>query len=164
MFIKALLKNPIFILGLLLLFIAYSDMNRRGIFKSRNESLTATSCRSALVMLDKRVAANWNNFCEGNNLAIEIESELKVQDFKTPNEFKAALYRELANNLIFVARNTLNESLERTLFVRLRLKTDSLEINALSEGKNAAKFKTLKNPQIIAEHFKHTVSVQEKKR
>lgn len=110
-------------------------------------------------MLEKRVPATWDIECDADNLTVVIQTELKVAEAKN---LKAALYRELANHLIFISKNTLNESLERTLMVRVHMVHPVMEINALTEGQYIAKLAYMKKPEFIANHLKATVQVQDK--
>jgi len=159
MFFKSLLKKPILAIGILLCIISLWDMHRRGFFFSRWEKLQATSCKSVLVMLNKRIPANWTTSCEKNTLSVIVK-------FQAPNELpiknlRQVLYRELANNLTFIAKNSLAESLERVSYVQLKIIHPKLTINALGQGKFVIKLKTLTNTQFIKGHLKATVQVQE---
>jgi len=158
---KSLIKYPVLIAGILLMTIFLFDLKKRGIFFSRADKLRATSCRSVLVMLDKRIPTTWSTECEKDNLAIEIKSSLDATKFKDKKLLKPALYRELANNLIFIAKNSLNESLERVDLVRVHLEGPTLSINAVATGRDLARFATMKRPDFIAEHLKATVHVKE---
>lgn len=90
-------------------------------------------------------------------MTVTIHSQLDAEKYPLPH----ALYRELANNLQFIARNSLNESLERTLIIRVHVIHSQMEINAITEGKDLAKLATLKRPEFIAEHLRATVQVQD---
>lgn len=164
---KFALKNPILIIGLILMFIFLNDLKKRGmlpdIFQSRTEKLKPVSCKSSLVMLEKRMDTNWKVACDDNNLVVIINSPLKRAEFPKEENFNAAVYRELANHIIFVSRNSLNESLERTFTVRMHLQADDLKLNALTKGEDIAQFANMKNPKFIREHFQKTVFVEEVK-
>ncbi len=161
MIAKVLFKNPILMIGILMVTILLLTLNKKGMFFNRTELLKATSCNSVLVMLNKRTPETWTNKCRENNLEVNIESTLKPKQLKDPNTMKAVLYRELANNLIFISKNSLNESLERVLFVSVKINSQKMEINALTEGKYIAKLATMKNSKFISDHLKKTVKVKE---
>ena len=91
-------------------------------------------------------------------MAITIRSQQQV---KNSSSLTRSLYRELANSLQFIASNALNESLERTLIVRVHLIHPMLEINAITEGKDLARLATIRRPEFIAQHLKATVQVQQ---
>ena len=159
MLLKSLIKNPILVVGMLMMAIVLFDLSRRGILPLISERVIATSCKSARVMLDKRVPSTWTIQCENNNMAITIHSQLPQA---TNPQLTRNLYRELANKLKFIAQNALNESLERTLLVRVLIIHPQMEINAVTEGKDLAKLATLNEPKFVAEHLKTTVQVQGK--
>ena len=159
---KTLFKNPMLIIGILMMFIFLYNLNKKnGIFSKRNNLLKAHSCTALLVKLEKRIAANWTAGCEGNSLAVTVDYELDEKKIAAKTNIKEILYRELANYLIIVAKNSPSDNLERTDYVRIRLKHKAYTINALTPGKHLVKFQTLTSPKMIAEHMKTTVSVQE---
>lgn len=153
------MKKPILLIGILFFTIFLLDLSRRGILPFRKGGIKATSCTSAVVMLNKRVPANWSTECNDNNLTVRILSSVKVND---PKDLSLALYRELANHLIFISKNSLNESLERTFIIRVQLIHKEKELNAITEGQYLAKMATLNRPNFIAQHLKSTVQVQER--
>jgi hypothetical protein len=162
MIAKSLLKNPVLMIGILMMFIFLWDMNRKyGWTAKRNEKLKARSCNAVLVKVEKRIAANWKVFCEQNSLAAEIEFSFDKSKLKDQSNFKKVMYRELANNLVLLAKISPSDNLERTDYVRVRLVHKDLTINALSQGRHVAKFQTLTTPQMIAQHLQATVTVQE---
>lgn len=159
MVFNALFKNPILTVGIIMfgLFISQVVMKEKwGIF--HNEKLIPTSCKAALVRLDKKLPENWDVFCEGNNLAVEIK-ELAIPN-KAPN-IKSLLYRQLANHMAFVARMSQVDILEKVFFVRFKLTHPQLEINAVTEGKYIVKLATLETPEHIMTHLMSTVQVKE---
>ena len=120
----------------------------------------ASSCRSALVKLNKRIPKSWSTSCEKDNLAVEIESS--YDEKKTRREkIRNYMYRELANSFIFIAKNAFSDSLERVMIVRLKLASSKLVLNAVTEGKYIVKFKTMEKQKHILQHLKSTVQVQE---
>ncbi len=127
-----------------------------GIF--HNDKLVSTACRGVLIRLEKKVPENWKVFCEGNNLAVEI-NEIAIAE-KASN-IKLLMYRQLANHMAYVARLATIDILEKVMFVRFRLTHPDLTINAVTEGKFIVKLATLENPEHIMTHLKSTVQVQE---
>lgn len=159
MVFNALFKNPILTVGIIMfgLFISQVVMKEEwGIFK--NDKLIPTSCKAALVRLDKKLPENWKVFCEGNNLAVEIH-EVGIPD-KAPS-IKALMYRQLANHMAFVARMSQVDILEKVFFVRFKLQHPQMEINAVTEGKYIVKLATLETADHIMTHLKSTVQVKE---
>ena len=121
MITSKIFKKPILIIGILFMFIFLAK--HKDFFYKRFQKVQATSCRSAMVMLTKRAPKNWALECNDNNLRVIIKSKLLQENFKSEKLFKTALYRELANHLKFISSNSLNESLERTLMIRVSMKT-----------------------------------------
>jgi hypothetical protein len=157
MFLKTFMKNPMLALGILMFgTVALSSMGYLNIFT--NPKLRPTSCRAALVRLERQIPANWKVYCEDNNLSVEIR-ELQVAP-EAP-ELRAAMYRQLANHMTQLARLSQADILEKVFIVRLRVSHPKLEINAISEGKYVAQLATMTVPDLIKDHFKQTVQVNE---
>lgn len=127
-----------------------------GIF--HNEKLTSTSCKGALVRIEKKIPANWKAFCEGNNLAVEIEEGAIPRD---ATNLRVLMYRQLANHMSFIARSSTPDILEKVFFVRFKLMHPRLTINAVTEGKFIVKLLTLETPEHIMTHLQSTVQVKE---
>ncbi|EQC49976.1 hypothetical protein M899_2716 [Bacteriovorax sp. BSW11_IV] len=113
-------------------------------------------------MLNKRIPANWATKCDGNNLHVDINSTIDASKLvKEKNALKMAVYRELANSLIFIAKNSPSDNIERTDAVTLTLTQAQIKINAATMGKDIAKFRTLKSEKFIMDHLYASVKVQE---
>ena len=156
---NSLLKNPILAIGLIMFGIFISQVVRNkewGMF--HNPKLTSSSCKGALVRIEKSAPGNWKVFCEGNNLAVEIK-EVAIPE-QAPN-IKGLLYRQMANHMSFVARTSTTDILEKVDFVRFKLIHPKMEINAVTEGKYIVKLATLENAEHIMTHLKSTVQVVE---
>lgn len=156
------MKNPILMVGILMMSILLFQLSEKGFFGNKSK-LIPSSCRAVRVKLDRRIPANWKTYCEGktvNNLVVEIKSTLeKNKDLKL---LKAALYRNLANDMVLIAKNSPSDNLERTDFVRLKVIHSAGEINAITQGRFLVKLATLKDLKLISEHIKTTVQVSEK--
>jgi hypothetical protein len=156
---NSLLKKPVLFLGIFmfsLFLLQVSRKQRWGIFF--NDKLISNSCRAILVPLEKRIPGNWQVFCEGNNLAVEIE-EVTIPE-KASN-LKPLMYRQLANHMSHVAQAVPQDILEKVDFVRIKLTHKQMEINAVTEGKFIVKLATLQSPQHIMSHLQSTVQVKE---
>lgn len=143
-----------------MLYIAISDAQRKG--KFNRDRLIPSSCKAVLVMLDKRIPKNWTTACEDtdqNYLVITATNEVKAPDEKS---LLKALYRELANELTFVAQNSPEENLQRVLIVRMELHHPKKIITAYAHGKDVARLATLKDEALILEHLKSKFQVREK--
>ncbi len=157
MFIKSLMKNPILIIGILFFIIFLFNLQKKGYFSERSEKLKATSCRAALVKLNKVTPRNWESSCEKNSIKIEVT----IQEVKNIKLIKEVLYRELANSLSFIAKNSPSDNLERTDYIIVKIKYKNHIINSLTKGKQLVKLSSLKNIKLIKDHLKQTVQVQE---
>ncbi len=160
MFAKSLFKNPVLTIGIILFGMFLFQVAKKeewGIFK--NDKLNTTSCRGALVRIEKKVPANWKVYCEGNNLAVEIKETIIPADAK---DFKTLMYRDLANHMSFIARISQTDILEKVFFVRFKLSHPKMDLNAVTEGKFIVKLATLDTPEHIKAHLQNTVQVQEK--
>ncbi len=154
------MKKPVLVMGIIMfsLFLyQVATKEKWGIFA--NEKLISNSCKGVLVRLQKKVPENWNVFCEGNNLAVEI-NEIAIP--KKASNLRALMYRQLANHMAFVARTSTLDILEKVFFVRFHLVHPKLIIDAVTEGKFIVKLATLENPEHIMTHLKSTVQVKEK--
>lgn len=159
MFWNSLMKKPILTMGIIMFSLFLFQVAKKekwGIF--HNDKLVSTACRGVLIRLEKKVPENWKVFCEGNNLAVEI-NEIAIPEKAT--NIKLLMYRQLANHMAYVARLATIDILEKVMFVRFRLTHPDLTINAVTEGKFIVKLATLENPDHIMTHLKSTVQVQE---
>ena len=161
MLLKKIMANPILMIGILFLIIFIYQIKNKGIFKDRIENLQANSCRSALIMLDKRIPKTWTTSCNENNMSVKIASNLRRESYKDDTNYKASMYRELANSLVFISKNSANDSLERVPWVVVLFESDKMGISARTQGSHLARFATLNNSQMIAEHLKASVEVKE---
>ena len=164
--LKSLMKNPVLVIGVLMMFIfLYQTGKKLNWWEQRRKKLMPSSCQAVLVKLERRIPANWHADCEGqtyNNLAVEIKYPQESDAPKEPlQKVRALLYREMANDLISVAKNSPDENLERTNIVRMKLMHPQMEINAITEGRFITKLKTLTDKSLIAQHLKVTVQVRE---
>jgi len=156
------MKNPILFIGIIL-FITFVMTNRDQLFDRKNK-IRPTSCRSVLVMLEKRIPKYWKTTCDKNNLLTEIDgtslfpTTLKIEDERTNS------YRELANAFVFLAKNSPSDGIERVDTVTISLNTLHFTVAGKSEGKNVVKFQTLKEEENIVAHLKLTVLTQELKK
>lgn len=152
------MKNPVLVIGIILfgLFIhQVATKEKWGIFQ--NDRYTPTSCRAAIVKIDKHIPANWKTECEGNNLAIFIKENTPVDD----QNLQPMMYRQLANHMSYVAKISLIDVLEKVDWVRFKIIHKKMIINAVTEGKYIVKLATLEDPELIRSHLQSTVQVQE---
>ncbi|MCK5883501.1 MAG: hypothetical protein KAG61_07415 [Bacteriovoracaceae bacterium] len=168
---SAMMRNPILMIGILMMIIFLFTLRDKGYFGERYH---ATSCKSTLVMLQKRAAKNWSLSCDKNVLYATIDYQVQMKH-KALDTYRREIYSKLANSLMFIATNALNESLERTYYVVVKLNSEYVSMAARTEGKHLAAMRGLAITQkdekrdlilnnkkkIIAEHLHNNVEVQE---
>jgi hypothetical protein len=164
-----MMKNPVFMIGVILMGLFITSQVREGGTGYR-ESLTPTSCKAVLVKLDRRIPKTWETKCTRNNLHITMKKSItpNLEDLgENPDieliksRYRQVFYRELANDLILLAKNSPEGNLERTEIVTVKLMHPELEIGAMTEGRFVVKFATLTDIKLIMEHLQETVQVQE---
>lgn len=155
---KFLTKNPVLMIGILAVTILMFDLNRRGYFNRDN--LMPTSCRSALVKLDRRIPDYWSTSCQENTMNVVIDLPSNHLELKNPN-YKPAFFRELANALVTISTHSPNDNLERVDWIKVSLKHKGNQVDAISEGKFLSKLSTMKDSNLIAQHIHNTVKVKE---
>ncbi len=171
MFAKLMSKSPVLGIGILMMGIWLVSLTDFGKFLDRTEKLRPDSCRSSLVMLNKRMPESWKTTCIGLDLVVEVEIDIsnKIIPSNPPDivaeekKYKQLLYRELANNLIFIANNSLSDSMNRVRFVVVSLKSEKLDVEGISRGSDIIKLidMDINNKKLIEEHLKTTVKVKE---
>ncbi len=124
------------------------------------DNLNPTSCRAALVKLDRRIPSNWTTACDLNTMIVLIDLSDKMLDIKS-KEYKAYLYRELANSLVNIALKSPEDNLERVDWIKVSIKHKDNQIDALTSGKDLYKLATITDSNLIAQHIHNTVKVKE---
>ena len=163
MIAKSLMKNPILMVGILLMSIFLFQLRDQGFFKGRAAKMLPTSCKAVKVRLDKFYHKTWTIECNENNLSLVIPVDKKVvdPDLKDPKLLKATMYKALANSYISVAKYAPHESLERTMIISVRLVHPHMTLNSISEGRHVINLKNMKNFKNISAHMQQTIQVQE---
>lgn len=157
---RYLMEKPILGIGIIMFGLFVTQVlkkNPEWNFLKRDK-LEGTSCAAVIVKLTKVTPSNWKVFCEGNNLAAEI-NEVTIPVNAT--NLQTLMYRQLANHMSFIARSSYPDYLERVMFVRLRISHPKMEINAVTEGQYIVKLATLESPEHIMAHLQSTVQVKE---
>lgn len=121
------------------------------------DAFTSWACKPVVQMLKKSSPNNWKYNCKEENLKIIIEVNYKVSKAKELQ----LLYRELANNLMYISKNSPEENLERVLVIHTQLIATHYRVDAVTEGKDLAKMKFLKDDRFIKQHLQATVKVKE---
>ncbi|MCY4524549.1 MAG: hypothetical protein OXB84_07415 [Halobacteriovoraceae bacterium] len=155
------MKKPVLMIGILFMAIFLMDLNRRGLLSKRKELLKATSCRAALVKLDRRIPKNWKTNCKDNDMEIEIP--LEIPSKLSSDKIKSYHYRKLANNLVTIAIHSPVDNLELTGKIHVKMTSDQLIINAYSKGEEIVKLASMTNTEFISKHLQKTVKITEQK-
>ncbi|RLA61734.1 MAG: hypothetical protein DRQ88_05005 [Epsilonproteobacteria bacterium] len=157
---QKLLKYPLAIMVILFCYLLFVHFDKKGIFSRRRQLLEGTPCIAALVKLELKIPKNWAVNCDKNNLIVDID-EVVPPAVKDPKKVKILLYREMANHLSFIAKNSPVANLEFINSILIKIKSEFLQIEALTTGDSLVKLTTLNSPEIIREHLKNTVKVKE---
>ncbi|TDJ06880.1 MAG: hypothetical protein E2O68_04455 [Deltaproteobacteria bacterium] len=157
---QKLLKYPLAIMAILFSYLLFIYFDKNGIFSRRRQLLEGTPCIAALVKLELKIPENWSANCDKNHLLVEVEEKIPPT-ITDPAKIKILLYREMANHLSFIAKNSPVANLENISSVLVKLNSENLNIEALTTGDSLVNLTTLNSPEIIREHLKNTVKVKE---
>ncbi|MBT3981350.1 MAG: hypothetical protein HOE90_08350 [Bacteriovoracaceae bacterium] len=157
MFAKTIMKNPVLMIGIIMFSIFLYNLNGKYFVREKHNK---TSCENAIRhFIKKKAPGNWKLECNKNNLAVTVSSILSVKD---PKSLKPALYRNLANHMVYLAKNTVEISMERVFIVRFHIDHPSITIDMVTEGKHISKLATITHPKFIKEHLQATAKISEK--
>lgn|GEM_PF-690933 len=165
-------KHPILMIGILFLAIFIMRIDWKKHYQAHNNALKAHSCNAVLIPLNRRIPQTWKANCKENDLEVTttlddqtIDSVLKKVNLNGQTErelvVKKIHYKELANSLVHISRQSPNYTLERTGYVTVYLATRHLKLAAYTHGKYLFKLASLTDPQMISEHLKATVQIKE---
>jgi hypothetical protein len=149
------------VLGILMFGIFVYDYTLRkdgkgGIFE--RDTFKTWSCKPIQVKLERKgLPSGWEMDCSKILLKFEIELSENVSE----DLVKSYMYKELANSLVWIARNSPGDTLEKVQFVQVEVNTDTLKIVALTPGEHLQVFKQLKDEKQIKRHLQSTVKVKE---
>lgn len=158
MFIKWIMKNPILMMGTLMMAVFLMDMDRRGLLREGLHK--TTSCHASLVKLDRKIPKNWIIHCKEDHMVVEIPLILPEKKLSVKT-IKAIHYQKLADHLVTIARHSPPGNLKLIESVSIILKSTSLSIKAGGKGKDVVKLATMKKSEFIARHLQQTVKVTE---
>lgn len=150
MILYKVIQRPVLSASVIIFLLIVYEIRRKG--GMNRDNLNPTSCRSASVMLKKRMPADWDLQCQGNDLLVTISE--KGESGQTTIG-RALLYRKLAAHLVFISKNSLEESLERTHKVKIHLKASHLSIHAVTEGKYVSPMAYLDVSKLTVQLRKH---------
>ncbi len=165
-----MMERPILMIGILFMAIFLSSINLPKQVKEHRQALEGHSCPAELIQLNRHIPQSWKTECDVNDLTVTITLDEKVLEKllaqkKDPKKLKeniyALHYRELANSLIHIAKNSPNATLEKTGNIKVILETSKLKIAAYTHGQYLFKLPSLTDPTMIAEHLKATVQIKE---
>ena len=171
MIAEKIMKNPILVLGILMMVIFLYQLQGKYTGFNRREKLMPTSCRAVMFHMKKYTPDNWQWDCEKNHLKINISEDLHQQQ-KRPklslDEAKQMTYRLMANHFSYLAQVGPHETIERTDSIIMTLTAQYknpqelfFTIRANTTGAAVAKLKYIKEPKYVADHLRLNVLVQE---
>lgn len=167
MHFKKLTEKPVLAIGILFMVIFLTTSGGKLIhkfFPGYRQRLSPTYCSTLIAKLNPRLPANWRAECNKNNLNVVIAYKfpnVPNLDLKT---VRTISYRELANSYTFLAKNSPYGALEKTDIVSVRLESDYLKLNSISEGQFVIKLSSLTRKEMIKQHIHSTIQVQEVKK
>lgn len=152
---KPVLVMGIFMMGLFIYDYKSNKLGKKSIF--HRDAFATWACKPVVAKLEKLTPANWSYTCNQDNLKIMFDLN---KDINKANE-KTLIYREMANTLIFISKNSPDENLERVPVVYLSLSGTHFKVNAITSGKEILKLKNMKTTSFIQQHLQSTVKVKE---
>lgn len=157
---NSLMKKPILMMGIIMmgLFIYDYRSNRIGnksVFY--RDAFTTWACKPVVAKLEKLTPSNWTYVCNKDNLKIMLNLSKDVQKI---NE-RAVIYREMANSLIYISKNSPEDNLERVPIIYLSITGTHYRVNAISSGKDILKLKNMQTTNFIQQHLQSVVKVKE---
>lgn len=167
MFFNYLIKKPILPIALLITYIFLHNLAKQGKldFFLKKEGVIPTSCRAVAVKLNRRIPKDWKSICVKNNLHVEFElDDQKINPKNAPANLdakKTYFYRELANAYVLIAKNSPDDTLERTAIVRVTIKTPEFKIESVSYGRDVVKLAGMEDKKMITIHLQKTIRTKE---
>ena len=152
-----IMKYPYLVIAALFIYLYFYPPEA---IKRRRQLFQGTACIAGLVKLEKKIEKNWKVECVENNLKIEIfvETPPNLMDI---TKKRAYFFRELANNLVLVSKNTPEANLENIKSIHMVFSSKDFKVEALTKGSTLVKLNTLNSPESIRNHLKNTVQVKE---
>jgi hypothetical protein len=152
-----IMKYSGFVVAALLIYLYFNPPEA---IKKRRQLFEGTACIAGLVKLEKKVEKNWKLKCVENNLQVNIviQTPTTITDM---TKKRAYFFSELANNLVFISKNTPEANLENMRSIHVVFSGNDFVVEALTRGSSLAKLKNLNSPESIKEHLKNTVQVKE---
>lgn len=152
-----ILKYPA--LAIVIIFV-YLYFNPPQMIQRRKQLFQGTPCIAGLVKLEHKVEKNWKVECVENNLKVNI-TIVTPPNLKDMTKKRAYFFRELANHLVFISKNTPEANLENIRSIHVVFSGNDFMVEALTRGSSLVKLNTLNSPETIKEHLKNTVQVKE---
>lgn len=158
---EKMLRRPLLPMALIMTYILFHKMAMSGKLDKflKRDGLKPVSCKSAMVMLSRRIPKSWDAKCEENNIV--IHSNLNPELIKSNDKLKVIMYRELANQLIFVARHSPSDNLEHVEIVKIELHSPELTLQVAMRGNQAVKLATIPTNELLALHLQKHARVVE---
>ena len=160
-----LLKKPVLAIGILFVIILMFQLKNSGYFEKRSTMYTASSCKAITIKLNRVMPKDWKTECSGHfadktdTLSIKVPSEIK--DGTPSDQIRVLTYREMANHLSFISKNSPLDNLEKLSWVKLSIIHSSGQADGVTQGNLLAKMSSIKTPQGLIDHLKASVQVKD---
>ena len=158
------IKKPILSIGILFFIIFLFQLNKSGYFEKRRKVFSAASCTAVVVKLKKVVDSSWSLECNGHFADRTDTLEVKVNLLPQPNakiSTKAFAYREMANKLSFISKNSPTDNLERLSWVKISIILPEGQADGVVSGILLSKMRTLKTQEGLIGHLQNSVNVKD---
>lgn len=154
-------KYSMLVLGILMMGIFLTSPYGKKMIAQYRSNFIPSDCRALVDRTSKKLKSQypeWTFECEEE--VFLVTAPFKNQKLK-PENIKSAMYKDLANKLVLLAKFSNEETLERIDVIRFKLKGEPLQILAQTNGEELTKFQTLKEQKNIIQHLQKTVKVKE---
>ena len=158
------IKKPILSIGILFFIIFLFQLQKSGYFEKRRKVFSAASCTAVVVKLKKIVTNKWSLECTGHfaERTDTLEAKVKVTPPSTDElPTKNFAYREMANNLAFISKNSPIDNLERLSWVKISIILPKGQADGVIKGISLSKMRTLKTQEGLIGHLQNSVTVKD---
>ncbi len=158
------IKKPILSIGILFFIIFLFQLQKSGYFEKRRKVFSAASCTAVVVKLKKIIPNNWSLECTGHfaDRTDTLQVVIKLShDSKSKLSPKAYAYREMANHLSFISKNSPSDNLERLSWLKISIILDQGQADGVVNGMSLSKMRTLKTQQGLMGHLQNSVTVKD---
>ncbi len=157
-----MMKKPVLPIALLMAYILFHKLAVQGKLDKflKRDGVIPYSCRSAMVKLRRRIPPVWKAECQKNIMYLEAPFSMPPAPMETKVQ-RMAMYREMANHLVFVSRNAPDDNMLHVQLVRLDVTSSNLTLQAAVLGKDLVPMAVIPTQQLLAQYLQKVVRVVE---